>query len=420
MTAYHRRIGLFSLALVLLTAAVLLRGPRVQAAIAHQEPSGDAVPTSASVRITFQDQVKRPETERSFKIVPATPGQFVWERETLVFTPDRPLAPTAAYTVTISPVSARAVGQAATSWTFHTRAPRLLFIGGAPGAPDGIWIVEHGSAQRVIDERGITSFAIAPDGNRIVYTAQRDADHSAMRIYSIADGSSKTVFDTPDQRAANPAWSPTNDFITYERQVRAKGTWSAPTIWLTQTDGTPLGPLALGSTGTQPRFSPDARWLAFLDNQDLTVVSLNGAGRTLAHGVQTAPAWSPDNSAVAVAITTATHGSALQRIDATTGATTALGESEQAVHAVAWSPDGQQIAVATDTKIMLLDVASHRQRELGACAANGDDLAWSPDNRQLVRSCPAASGQATLNVFTIANGTPLSTAGTGFAPHWAN
>lgn len=128
MTAYHRRILLFSLALAVLTAAVLLRGPRVQAAIARQEPSGDAVPISASVRITFQDQVKRPETERSFQIVPATPGQFVWERKTLVFTPDRPLAPTSAYTVTISPTSARTVGQAATSWAFHTRAPRLLSL----------------------------------------------------------------------------------------------------------------------------------------------------------------------------------------------------------------------------------------------------------------------------------------------------
>lgn len=281
-------------------------------------------------------------------------------------------------------------------------------------------IAEHGTARRVIDEHGITSFTVAPDGNRIVYTVQRGADRSAMRIYNIADGSSKTVLDAPDERATNPAWSPANDFIAYERLKRGTNESGAPTIWLAQTDGTPLGPLALGSTGTQPRFSPDAHWLAFLDKQNLIVVSLNGAGRTLAHGVQTAPAWSPDNSAVAVATMTAAHGSVLQRIDATTGAVTALGESERAIHALVWPPDGQHMALATDVAILLIDVASHSQHQLGTCASTGDDLAWSPDGRQFVRSCAAASGQAILNMFTTVGDVPPSTVGTGFAPHWAN
>lgn len=124
---YYLRIVLASLAVVALTAYVIVAGPRRidDVRVIAFEPSGDAIPLDAPVRVTFSRPVDPSSAERSFLIFPIVPGRLSWEdASTLRFEPSQPYQPRTSYRILISSglrdrTGYRNIGE--TSWTFLTR-----------------------------------------------------------------------------------------------------------------------------------------------------------------------------------------------------------------------------------------------------------------------------------------------------------
>lgn len=404
MTQYYRRFGLVSLLLALLTAALALWEPSVRAEVASSAPQGDAVAVTASIRVALSDQVDRTVTARSFRIAPMVPGEISWQQNTLVFTPSRPLTPTLDYRVTISPASSRSIGAAPVSWSFRTRAPRLFFLGENTATSAGLWVVDDTPARRVIDAPAITGYTLAPDGERVAYSVRRADGREALLIFNLRDNTTKTISDAADEQASQPAWSPANDFIAYTRSMRSSGAWQPGAIWLAQTDGTPLGPLALGVAGESPQFAGGAQRLAFLNGSALSVVSLGGAGGKVADGAHSPLAWSPDGSHIAFA----TVQSQVQVVEvATREAKTIAADTT----AFGWLLDGR-LVTASGGALRIGDAAP---RPL--CTTPITALALATDSTTLAASCYTEGQRPKIVTATLGEFTP-TVVGYGTQPQW--
>ena len=160
---------------------------------------------------------------------------------------------------------------------------------------------------------------------------------------------------------------------------------------------------AAGLRSVSPRWSPDARWIAFLrgaadDGLALWLVDRDGrAERVLAPGPFTDLAWSPDGTRLACGSV-----AGIRLVDAASGAALAL--TDGADRAPRWSPDGRTLAFAR---------GADRSRALHLVPASGGaavrletggeafDPSWSPDGGRLAFTAVMAAGRTRVAVATL-------------------
>jgi uncharacterized repeat protein (TIGR01451 family) len=98
-------------------------GDKTRPSITDRKPVPDAtnVPTNARIEITFSKPMNKTETQRAFSITPQVSGNFSWNGNTLIFTPDKPLAKGQKYIIKIEPYAKDTVGNLInpiSSWSF--------------------------------------------------------------------------------------------------------------------------------------------------------------------------------------------------------------------------------------------------------------------------------------------------------------
>lgn len=420
---YYQRIALVSLALALFTALLIWRGPQVRdVALVARAPNGEAVSAGAAISFTFSRAVDRRSAEQSLRITPMTPGRFFWEDRTLTFRPNPSLEPATTYGVTLTEGLRDAQGRAnraAISWSFRTRSPQLLLIGGGAGEPGALWLAgSDGSAPRQIyaAPEGIGGVAPAPDGQRALVVEARGRERNALVLLDLADGFARPLVDAPDASASAPAWSPNGDFIAFERRSVLPTGLGQPRVWLAQPDGTALGPLAGGNDEISyaPVWSPDGNRVALIDGVAQTVGIydfFSDSRRTLPDGSGEPVSWSPDNTALVYgSATPAADGLRLRirRADLGRDAVQDLTDGSAADYSPAWSPDGVWIAFVRRTatepgsSIWVMRADGSELRRLTSPGPHLDTLpAWSPDSRQLAFVRNSASGALTGVAWTV-------------------
>ncbi len=159
-----------------------------------------------------------------------------------------------------------------------------------------------------------------------------------------------------------PTLSPDGRFVAFSRTFSSKvtGDYDRPAgIWVSSTTGGPLRQLT--RSGQDPSWSPDGRWLVYIDHPNnlrvvstLRLVSTDGRSNVLLlpgddfQGLSAPPMWSADSRSVAVVVidtgqllvvNVATH-----RVRAVTGA--AIGR----VDGFAWSPNSNTLLVTAQSK----------------------------------------------------------------------
>jgi len=153
-----------------------------------------------------------------------------------------------------------------------------------------------------------------------------------------------------------------------------------------------LAPVA-GEGFSQPDYSPDGKWVVYVDvnNGTLWKAAADGTTRlplSLPGYRANFPRWSPDGSQIAVNISEAGNPSNVFLVPASGGAPTLL-LSNQRSYDVDWSPDGKSVVVVHDLAghpeqraLFIVDLATRREKMV-ADSVGRFFPHWSRDGRYL-------------------------------------
>lgn len=422
--SFYARIALTSLLLALLTALVIWRGPQARdVAVVARFPGGEGVATTAPIRVIFSRAVDRLSVERNFVITPPIQGDFFWEGQTLTFEPQRPLEGDTNYRVTLQAGLQDAQGRPNTeaiSWFFHTLSPRLLLVSRAESAAATLWIMapDGRDARQVFEApQGVEALALAPDGRQAIYVAPRNnPTRTVLLLLNLETFTTRPLFDIPTSSVRAPAWSPIGDMIAFERWEHA--TADQTQIWLSQPDGTLLGPLYGGAEQSRaPTWAPEGQRLAFIDGTTQTVAlyTFTSIQQHLPGTSSEPPSWSADGKSLLYVVETDAPASAQQpvsshivRYDIDSTKTYTLTDGSALDRYPRWSPDGQWIAYVRGTDqgrhnslwIMRSD-GSTAHGIISLTAEEILQLTWSPDSQHLLYRSQSTDNRSDYRAVVI-------------------
>jgi serine/threonine protein kinase len=150
--------------------------------------------------------------------------------------------------------------------------PNYMLYLSSKGGDDGIWKLANGEAVELWNGslgRVLVGPAIAPDGRRIAFTAQKSGRSKLYLMNS--DGTGVTELAPSLNVRGAPSWPPTGEWLTVAAD-HGKGT----AIFKVPLDGQPATPL-INEPGTNPVWSPDGQFLVYAGVEVGTRFSLKAA-----------------------------------------------------------------------------------------------------------------------------------------------
>ena len=310
---FDRRVGLVLVGLALLLGLVVLLGSQAGLPAPHLAGQNGNQPVVISSRgpltLTFGEPVQPESVEPRLTLDSAITGRFTWNQDgrSVTFWPVQPLLPNQKYTLQLAPgvvgQSGRSLRRALT-WQVQVRSPAVVYL--ADSLAPEIWLAGiDGEHPRQLTSTGgkVFDFNAAPDGGRVVYSAQNGQQGIDLWEVDRQGGQPRLLLPCQADWCVNPAFSPDGAKIAYSRR------------WASLSDGAPPGvpriwtlDVAAGTTsalyddpnvgGYEPVWAPDGRHLAFFDGLSLGVRVLNIQGGTdfmLDSDSGMVGEWSPDS-----------------------------------------------------------------------------------------------------------------------------
>lgn len=421
-------------ALVTAIATVTLLGDLAGVPVRDVYPGdGSAPPATASIRITFGQEMRQASVEERFHIVPAVDGALRWDGPTLIFEPAAPLTPGQEYTVTLEQ-GAESIDQrqlqCAVEWSFAPRDPAVLYLAPADGPVRSLWTLQAPGEEPVelfSSEYGLFNFAVSADGSQIAMTVL-DGEMKSEIWLMYADGSDARAITTcAPGSCSSPAWSPDGSTLAYERQdASATGNPGPSRIWLYDVETSETAPVFEDNQvlGFTPRWSPDGSRLAFFDAnvQAIRVLEMTtGEDAVVPNQMGEVGSFAPDGSAMVYTEIRPVGRQFfaelwLAQFDGERGMRTLLEASEEDQAAV-WSPDGQWIAFARrrldrqggwGSQLALYNVQTEEVRLVTDDPKyNNTRFEWSPDSQQILLQrfeLEAVDGKWELWIYNLSNG----------------
>ncbi|MEO7119346.1 MAG: hypothetical protein ABIZ34_10285 [Candidatus Limnocylindrales bacterium] len=239
----------------------------------------------------------------------------------------------------------------------------VVFVSGRLGNQKGQMIAANGdgSEQHVLPDVAAWIGAISPDGSQVAWA--KDVGSEDELWVSPVSGSPGVrivrTAATPNVTYDGQVWSPAGDQIAFvESVIEASGRAVDTSIWLVKADGSELHQLVTASPGTSISWSPDGRWLTYVQDSEtgpqLVALAADGSVEGLV-GAATAPGrswWSPDGKYLAfldldgIATVEMSDGSpvgAPHRGPTATGSTFRFD--------LAWSPDSHDLLIVETRRI---------------------------------------------------------------------
>jgi TolB protein len=267
----------------------------------------------------------------------------------------------------------------------------ILFVSTRDGDYAVYGMNADGSDQgRLTDEQGDTStpagttFQIDPDfsadGARIAFASARSG---SLDVYVMdADGSDTRRLTTTRGNQSQPSWSPDGSRIAYQSDQ------DADHIYLMSADGTGAHRVTNDpAPETEPAWSPDGRWIAYSrrlpgsEIRELWLVRPDGSGRRrLTARAQSAyePAWSPDGRTIAFASKPETGRYEIFAVGVDGKRLRRITFSNEDAFEPAWSPDGKTIAFSRGGSIVTVDATGRHPTVLTGPETNDSSPDWNP------------------------------------------
>lgn len=281
----------------------------------------------------------------------------------------------------------------------------------APSRQPELWVMglDGGKAQQLSNSGGaVYDYAVSPGGARIAYSARNEAGgYDLWEIERRGTGS----YGTPDlllpcgtDWCTGPAYQPDGSRMVYSRR-RVSGLAGAqpgiPQLWIfdTSTRQTDLLYVDPNIGGASAAWSPDGRYLAFVDDRSrsVRVADMQGEAEfTIPAGEGADISWTPDSRRLLVVREAAAHEhpyTVLVAFDLPQGQETILLDDPELDSSVpVWSPDGKALAAARRVihdgpgkQIWLLNPDGSSLRAVTENPrANHAAYHWSPDGAYLL------------------------------------
>ncbi|HLA96828.1 MAG TPA: Ig-like domain-containing protein [Anaerolineales bacterium] len=278
------------------------------------------VPAGAALRLTFSRPMDADSVAAHLTSQPAVKGNFTWEEDTLVFTPDQPWPSGGVVQVSLRP-GARAAGflplplRGAYAWAFTIGMPRLVYLYPANG-PAELYALNllNGAIRQLSDVPGsVLDFDVAPSGNEVYFNSDEGAGGTAIYRLDMQTGETTRLFGCPQALCRYPQISPQGDLLAYERTGLSPGSPPAyPQIWLLPLIRGASGeevetgePTLAGEAGhqtQQPVWSSDGHLAYFDASRSAFIILETARGERVMFPSQTGiPGdWSPDGESYVI------------------------------------------------------------------------------------------------------------------------
>lgn len=230
---------LISLTLILgLGVAYLLGQPR----LVEVSPAPDQKNVRAGnpLRLTFSRTMQPDSVTERLVTEPPQSGDFTWEDNTLIFTPDKPWPSGEKVNVRLSP-GARTAGFVPLSlrqertWSFTIGNPLLAYLYPSDRSAD-IYTIDPrtGEIERLADSPGgVLDFDVNFPGTTIYYNTSQGGGGSAIHRLDRLTGQVELILKCPLALCRYPQVSPDGEYLAYERTaLNRDDPYDYPQVWL--------------------------------------------------------------------------------------------------------------------------------------------------------------------------------------------
>lgn len=396
---FHALLLAVIVGLFVATLGVIAAGDRTEPAPLTVQPGEgeQGVPATSSIVLRFGRPVDRDAVAAALVIEPPTAGSLEIDRAVVRFMPAGGLRSGSRYTLTLRSGFQDQTGRVLRHdrrYAFDTRPARLVFSRPEANAPEvlaprNLWVASLDGSQPGMLSReplGILFAAVAPDGERVVYSAPNPAapDSSGLWIVNMDGSGRQQLTGDLDGAILSVGWSPRGDLIAYERRavVGVRGELGRPRILAIRPDGGGGGLLygRADEAGSQPVWSPDGRRLLIAEagRGGRAIVDPAGQPVLIPGGGTDSGSWSPDGRQIAYADLVQERDvtrSVIRVVDSSGAQLIDLARPGYSDTAPAWAPGGHAVAVVGrhddgDSAIWLLDPSGGAARQIVLPAAS--------------------------------------------------
>ena len=431
-------------AVFLLAALLILRAFDLRTTAQLLVPAAGAVDVSTTTHVSVRfDQPIETEPAPTITLQPPASGSLRWQGSTLTLAPSTPLQANTTYTVIVPagvPGPSGRTLQVPLTWQFRTASPRILFLSWHEEEQQQLFVTNlqgTSASQLTESEHGVAGYTVSPQGQTIVYTAQR-ADGGTDLWALGRDGEDRgQVLDCAPEQCRNPVWAPDGRRLLYERWPVPLGAEPPRLWWLDTETGDTLRVFEDDEErGLGAAFSADGRWLAYVSPlaEEIRIVDLDTADRVIVpSSTSETPAWAPHENTLLtndVQMQGERFSIYIYRVNVAEAIMHNLsGDTETDDGAPSWSPDGSWIAfgrkvprapVGRQLWLMRPD-GSERTPLTNDQESNFSRPLWSPDGTTLLFQrfrIPEPQAEPGIWLLDMDSGELQQVVTPGFHPQW--
>ena len=208
------------LAIAVLSVASARLGPTVESLNTAQDLDGASINTP--IQISFTEPMNPRSVERYFSVEPRVTGDFNWSGNQLLFTPRKSLPYSRRFTVRIGDQAVSAAGKRlyrSFTGSFTTQSPHLIYLGAGGAQQNRLVLSGLNGKSRIIgpDDGSVTDYSISTDHSQLVFVRKNSSSSRANELWllNLSDDTTRRIYYHPDWTISQPRISPDNRYVVF-------------------------------------------------------------------------------------------------------------------------------------------------------------------------------------------------------------